>query len=145
MTTETTVSKGQEFFSPGQMRGNSGDINWERCLLLLLLTQPRWTMQAGRGDIYSQLFLEMKDYNKRGKKQGASGTKSFHVSLRRGHPVLSYDNILCLLRSGMTGSGGAWQTQFSCRDLYVGTDFSCLCGYNCWLLIHHHQNVQNRQ
>lgn len=31
MTTETTVSKGQEFFSPGQTRGGyRGNINWER-------------------------------------------------------------------------------------------------------------------
>lgn len=31
MTTETTVSKGQEFFSPGQTEGNTGgNINWER-------------------------------------------------------------------------------------------------------------------
>lgn len=29
MTTETTVSKGQEFFSPGQTEGNTGgNINW---------------------------------------------------------------------------------------------------------------------
>lgn len=46
------------------------------------------------------------------KKQGVIRTKSFHVSLGRGHPVLLYDNILCLLRSGMTGSGRAWQTHF---------------------------------
>lgn len=36
MTTETTVSKGQEFFSPGQTEGDmcvrvQGGINWERC------------------------------------------------------------------------------------------------------------------
>lgn len=32
MTTETTVSKGQEFCSPGQTEGRvKGKINWECC------------------------------------------------------------------------------------------------------------------
>ena len=32
MTIETTVSKGQEFFSPGQTEGDAGGtFNWERC------------------------------------------------------------------------------------------------------------------
>lgn len=38
MTTETTVSKGQEFFSTGQTEGdNRGDINWERCSVIVVV------------------------------------------------------------------------------------------------------------
>lgn len=45
MTTETTVSKGQEFFSPGQTEGDTGGtLIGNAAVSLLLLTQPRWTM-----------------------------------------------------------------------------------------------------
>lgn len=41
MTTETTVSKGQEFFSPGQTEGETGggggDINWEHCSVTVVV------------------------------------------------------------------------------------------------------------
>lgn len=47
MTTETTVSKGQEFFSPGQTEGDTGGtLIGSAAVSLLLLTQPRWTMSA---------------------------------------------------------------------------------------------------
>lgn len=58
MTTETTVSKGQEFFSPGQTEGNTGGtLIGSAAVLLLLLTQLRWTMCAiGSLDFYSRLI-----------------------------------------------------------------------------------------
>lgn len=47
MTTETTVSKGQEFFSPGQTEGDTGGtLIGSAAVSLLLLTQPRRTSCA---------------------------------------------------------------------------------------------------
>lgn len=38
MTTETTVSKGQEFFSPGQTGGIQGNINWKHSVTVVVDT-----------------------------------------------------------------------------------------------------------
>lgn len=57
MTIETTVSKGQEFFSPGQTEGDAGGTLIGSAAASLLLTQPRWTMCAVRTrNFYSQFF-----------------------------------------------------------------------------------------
>lgn len=97
MTTETTVSKGQEFFSPGQTEGDTGGtLIGSAAVSLLLLTQPRRTSCA----IWTGNVLVMKvkrktvrDTNKRKKEQGVLETNCFHVSLWRRHPALPYTTI----------------------------------------------------
>lgn len=67
MTTETTVSKGQEFFSPGQTEGDTGGtLIGSAAVSLLLLTQPRWTMCAIRTrNFYSQLIATLVGYERK--------------------------------------------------------------------------------
>ncbi len=107
MTTETTVSKGQEFFSPGQTEGDTGGtLIGSAAVSLLLLTQTKMDNVCHLNkEFNSQLSATLDGHdgldreNERDpKKQGVLETDCFHVSLREGHPVLPYDNIICLLR-----------------------------------------------
>lgn len=78
MTTETTVSKGQEFFSPGQTEGDTGGtLIGSAAVSLLLLTQLRWTMCTIRTrNFYSQLIATLVGYERKWhEKQGVQQTK----------------------------------------------------------------------
>lgn len=79
MTTETTVSKGQEFFSTGhRQRGmHGGDINWERCCVTVVVDTTKMENMLCMDKEF--LHFDVKDFRK--------WTKFFSIQSHHKEPI----------------------------------------------------------
>lgn len=89
MTTETTVSKGQEFFSPGQTRGGyRGNINWEHRGVIVVvdttkMDNVRCLSKECPEPTLLQQRLDVKALKRRKNKTGSAGDKLLSCVIMR--------------------------------------------------------------